>query len=252
MTNEPDLDFNHRPKPPGFTERVNAYVDRALINQRNAESSRQYLGASQLGDPCLRRIQYGYSHTSKDEGSDFSGSLLRIFATGHAYEALAVDWLRAAGFDLRTTNRSGEQFGFETAEGRIKGHIDGVIVAGPEGLNYPALWECKSMKSANWRELVKRGVAVSKPVYYVQMQLYMAYMQLTENPGILTAVNKDNSELWHEQVPFDASVAQKYSDRAVQILKATEAQEWLPRIAADPHYFECKMCPYQKRCWNER
>lgn len=246
-----DLDFNHRPKPPSFTEQINAYVDLALIKQHKAESPRQYLGASQLGDPCLRRLQYSYSHTPKDGCAEFTGGLLRIFATGHAFEELAVTWLRAAGFDLRTTSRTGSQFGFETAEGRIKGHIDGVIVAGPEGLSYPALWECKSMNAKNWRELVKRGVAVSKPGYYVQMQLYMAYMGLTDQPGILTVVNKDNSELWHEQVPFDASVAQKYSDRAVQILKATEAQEWLPRIAADPHYFECKICPYQKRCWDE-
>ena len=40
--------------------------------------------------------------------------------------------LRLAGFDVRTHNRKGEQFGFSAANGRFRGHIDGVIVAGPD------------------------------------------------------------------------------------------------------------------------
>lgn len=35
----------------------------------------------------------------------------------------------------------GEQFGFSVADGRLQGHIDGVIVSGPEGFAYPALWD---------------------------------------------------------------------------------------------------------------
>src|SRR5690242_9419922 len=97
------FDFNHRPKPPSFSDQINAYVDQALINCHTAESPRQYLGASQLGDACLRRIQYGYSHTPKDEGAECTGKHLHILATGHAVEALAVTWLRAAAFDICTT-----------------------------------------------------------------------------------------------------------------------------------------------------
>ena len=57
-----------------------------------------------------------------------------------------VEALRAAGFDLRTHRTDGEQFGFVTANGRIRGHIDGVIVGGPDiGMPWPALFEHKAL-----------------------------------------------------------------------------------------------------------
>ena len=58
--------------------------------------------------------------------------MLRIFDAGHQFEDLSIRWLRAAGFDLRTTGAGRRQFGFSIAGGRIRGHIDGVIVGGPD------------------------------------------------------------------------------------------------------------------------
>ena len=49
---------------------------------------------------------------------------------------------RDAGFDLRTELK-GEQFAFDTADGEVRGHVDGIIVSGPLNLGYPMLWECK-------------------------------------------------------------------------------------------------------------
>ena len=77
----------------------------------------------------------------------------------------------------------------------------------------------------------------------------MAYMQLTEAPALLVALNKDTSELYFEWVAFDGAVAQKYSDRAVQILQASSASELLPRLSQDHNYFECKWCPYHQTCF---
>ena len=44
-------------------------------------------------------------------------------------------------------------------------------------------------------------------------------------------------------------VTQAASDRAVRILRATDAHELLPRIAHDPTHFECRFCPWAERCW---
>ena len=138
----------------------------------------------QPGHACERALQFEFTTTPKDEGQDFSGQSLRIFAIGHALEDLAVAWLRGAGFDLYTRkgNRAdGGQFGFSVAGGRIRGHVDGIIAAGPEGfgLAVPALWECKTMNAKNWRACVKDGVTKSKPVYAAQIALYQAYMEGT-------------------------------------------------------------------------
>lgn len=243
------LDFNHRPKAPPFAERINRLVNAALVDEDRLRPARTYLGGSRLGDPCARRLQYEHLDLPKDDGAGFSGLLLRIFATGHAFEHLAVGWLRKAGFDLRTHDRAGNQFGFSVAGGRIQGHIDGVVVGGPDGFDYPALWECKSANARSWREMAKRGVAVARPIYAAQIALYQAYMGLTEAPALFTVVNKDTSELWHEPVPFAPELAQAASDKAVRILQASAAGEWLPRIAVSPDHVECARCSWKGRCW---
>jgi hypothetical protein len=248
------LDFNHRPK---LAELVNAAIDAGLVADRASIPPRDYLGGSRLGHPCERALQFEFAGAPKDEGGDFDGQALRIFAIGHALEDLAIAWLRGAGFDLYTRRANGEQLGFSVAGGRIRGHVDGILAGGPElpGLAWPALWECKTMNARNWRETVSKGVAVAKPVYAAQIALYQAYMEgtvpgVSANPALFTAINKDTAELHHELVPFDAALAQRMSDRAVRILQATDAGELLPRIAREPEFHECRMCPWSRRCWS--
>jgi len=248
------LDFNSRPS---MAERINALVDAALIAEREATPPRTYLGASRLGHACERALQFEFAGAPKDEGADFGGQTLRIFAIGHELEDLAIRWLRSAGLDLVTQKRDGGQFGFAVAGGRIRGHVDGIVAEAPAalGLRTPALWECKTMNAKNWRETVAKGVTAAKPVYAAQIALYQAYMEATvpgisANPALFTAINKDTAELHHELVPFDADLAQRMSDRGVRILRATDAGELLPRIAANRDFFECRFCPWAKRCWS--
>lgn len=229
---------------------MNARIDAALVAENATRPQRDYLGGSRLGDICSRRLQYEYLKAPRDPDGGFSGKSLRIFALGHVLEDLAIEWLRKAGFDLRTRNRHGEQFGFTAAGGRVQGHADGVIVAGPDGFAAPALWECKSANAKNWREIAKHGVAKAKPVYAAQIALYQAYLGLTETPALFTAINKDTCEIWHELVPFDAALAQSSSDKAVAILRACDAGELLPRHTSDPEHFECRFCAWKARCWS--
>jgi hypothetical protein len=191
------LDFNKRPS---MAERINALVDAALIAEREATPPRDYLGASRLGHACERALQFEFAGAPKDEGQDFSGRSLRIFAIGHELEDLAIRWLRAAGLDLVTQKRDGGQFGFSVAGGRIRGHVDGIVAEVPAalGLRTPALWECKTMNAKNWRETVSKGVTVAKPVYAAQIALYQAYMEATvpgisAAPALFTAINKDTA-----------------------------------------------------------
>jgi len=251
------LDYNHTLS---FAELLNDAVDTALTRENARRPRREYLGGSRVGHACERALQFEFAGAPKDDGADFKGQTLRIFAMGHALEELAIAWLRAAGLDLYTRKghlADGEQFGFSVAGGRIRGHVDGIITAAPSSLKLgvPALWECKTMNAKNWRACVKDGVVISKPVYGAQIALYQAYMDaavpgLASNPALFTAVNKDTAELHHELVPFNAELAQRMSDRAVRILRATETGELLPRLARDSDHFECRMCPYAKRCWS--
>lgn len=247
------LDFNHRPT---LSEQLTHRIDRALQAENQAQTPRSYLGASRLGVPCDRALQYEYLQTPVDEGRCLSGQALRIFAAGHVFEELAIAWLRYAGFELYTETSTGGQFGFSAVDGRLCGHVDGVLAAGPDDVQgqYPALWECKSLNAKSWKDTVKRGVTLSKPVYAAQIALYQAYMEpqipgIASNPALFTAINKDTAELYFEWVPFNGELAQRASDRGVRVLQACDAQELLPRVSKDPTHYECKFCPWQDRCW---
>jgi hypothetical protein len=77
----------------------------------------------------------------------------------------------------------------------------------------------------------------------------MAYMELTENPALFTALNKDTSELYFESVAFDPQTAQDASDRGARIVEASLAGEILPRVSADSSFYLCKWCAWSDRCW---
>lgn len=226
-------------------EIINGHIDAALERSRENEAPREYLGASRIGEECDRKLAYEYM---KVPGRPFTPRTLRIFAAGHLFEDMVADWLRAGGFDLRVKNARGGQFGFEAMGGRIKGHIDGCIVDGPDiGYVYPGGWECKSLNDRSWTDTVKKGVKKSKPVYFSQMQLYMGYLEL---PWFLfSAINKNTSEIYHELVTYDAAVTQALSDRAVDIIRTAEAGVLPPRISNDPNFFKCRFCDHHGPCW---
>ncbi|MDO8607862.1 MAG: hypothetical protein Q7R40_15100 [Phaeospirillum sp.] len=130
--------------------------------------------------------------------------------------------------------------------------------AAPVAMAYPALWENKALGVSSWKDVVKRGVVLSKPIYAAQLALYQAYMDLPA-PALFTALNRDTWEIHCELVPFDAALAQTMSDRAVQVVQASDAQELLPRAAAERISVVCRggktsagwhsPCAWQDRCW---
>ena len=245
-------------RPQGVGAAVNAAIDAALSERSRTQPPRRYVSSSGLGRECLRQIQYDYLAVPKDEGREFEPKTLRIFEAGYRCEDIVASWLRVAGFHLRTHRRDGGQFGFSALGGRFRGHIDGCILAGPAPMAFPALWENKALGAAAWKEVVKKGVVLARPIYAAQIALYQAYMELP-NPALFTALNRDTFELHCELVAFDATLAQSASDRAVAIVSASDAQELLPRAVSDRSSAVCRggwtrgewhgPCAWQDRCW---
>ncbi|MGP6089775.1 hypothetical protein [Antarctobacter jejuensis] len=246
---------------PDITAALGAAIDGALTSRQAGERPRTYVSSSGLGRACLRQIQYDFLAVPKDAGQDFAPRTLRIFEAGHRGEDMVASWLRLAGFDLRTERADGRQFGFTALNGRFKGHIDGCLVGGPVAMDYPALWETKALGASSWKDTVKRGVTASKPVYAAQIALYQAYLDLP-NPALFTALNRDTLEIYAELVPFDAALAQQMSDRAVAVVRASDAREVLPREAIEPTAAVCKggmtaghwhpTCAWAQTCWSAR
>ena len=233
-------------------EAIAEAIDRGIKNTERKRERRKYLGASSIGDECGRKIQYRYLNYTPDANSGFSPRTLRIFEFGHNIEDYVAKWFRDAGFDLRTEDKSGAQFGFSIADGEIRGHIDGVLCGGPVDMGYPALWENKSANDAKFKAFTRMGVAKANPTYATQIALYQAYMELTEHPALFTVVNKNTSEIYYELVEFDHRLAQASSDRAVNILTASKAGDILPRIANSKDFYLCKFCEFRETCWKSK
>jgi hypothetical protein len=217
---------------------VNGAIERAATTM--AVLPRPYLGASIVGDACARRIQFDWWCAPV-----LSVRTREIFARGHYFEARMREQLVTAGFKFALP----EELEFTTANGSLRGHADGVLVAGPlPNLIYPCLWECKALNAKNWRAVERDGLEKTFPKYATQVALYQAYLNIA-NPALFTAVNCDNCEPLHLLVPFNAERAQAASDRAVAIIEATRAGELLPRGYNNPEDWHCRVCPYVGRCW---
>jgi hypothetical protein len=170
-----------------------------------------------------------------------------IFRRGHLFEELTRQHLVRAGFVFA----SEEQLGFSAASGLFRGHVDGIVTAGPAlpGVGYPCVWEHKALGDKGWKSLERDGLDNTYPQYAAQVVIYQAYLGVTDHPAIFTATNSNTMARLHLLHKFDAERAQAWSDRAVLIIEATKAGELLPRLAEDPSDWRCRMCSHKARCW---
>jgi hypothetical protein len=239
-----------RPKPWLETSALLTEVlDRTYKEVKDAEPPRTYLGASMMGRECVREVAYQYHQAAKDVERGFSGRIYRVFDMGHDGEARMAQYLCVGGFDLREKGKDGKQFGYCVADGKMQGHIDGVILSGPDvGCEWPALWENKALNDKGFKDVTAKGIEKSKPVYFAQVQIYMAYLQLER--CFFTCINRDTGEVSAEVIPFDAAKAQAISDRGVRVIGSINPEEF-PRISRDSTDFRCKFCDYHGSCWGK-
>lgn len=207
-----------------------------------------YLGASAIGEECERKLAYSFHQTPKDDGADFQGKTLRIFDMGHDGEERMAEYIRLAGFGLLTHDpETGKQFGMADAGGKFKGHLDGIVLQGPDipGATYPMVWENKALGSKSWADVQKKGLKDSKPTYYAQVQVYMGYKEAAS--CLFTALNRDTGEIYVEIIAFNARDCQTYIDKAVRIVSSHVPEE-LGKAGRGIDDFKCKFCDYKRRC----
>lgn len=246
------MDFNStRAKAQSFSDGISGLLDAEMTRKQSLQPRRQYVGASAIAGPCARAIQFEYAGAPKER--EFSPETLRKFAFGHLSEEWCRFEFKDAGFTLEQKDpKTGVLIAFSQMDGRFRGHPDGVFLGGPvvAGTGYPCLWEHKGVGAKSFASIRREGLKKSKPTYYGQVVIQQAYLDgLADNPAIFTVTNLDSGEQMHLLVPFDAEEAQRLSDRAVSIIKETEAGTLLPRPFAGSDHFVCKMCDFAIRCW---
>lgn len=208
-----------------------------------AEPREQYgvVRASAIGK-CERFLWYRFRWA--DEPEAFEPRILRLFETGQLEEARMIAWLQGAGVAVQAVDpETGDQWEVIALAGHFKGHLDGVAIGVIEAPKTSHLLECKTHNAKSYAQLLRHGVAVSKPEHVAQMQVYMHLKGLTR--ALYLAKNKDTDELHAERVEYDVALATELLAKAERVIRTDRAPA---RIAEDPESFLCRFCSSRPIC----
>ena len=211
-------------------------VEKIIKEKSDDDNQRGYLGMSGIGDPCERKLWYGFHMVSKKE--PHIERTKRIFNTGHIAEGFIYKDLKKIGYDV-----FGAQESCVGVAGHFSGHIDGKVSGVIEAPKTIHLLEMKTMNDKNFKEIVKtQSVQKSKPVHYAQMQCYMHYQNLTR--ALYIAYNKNTSEYYIERVYYDKDFALDIISKATKIIMSEKP----PLKEFAPTWYACKFCDHRGVC----
>ena len=196
---------------------------------------RPHMGVSLLGHHCDRWLWINFRWAVVE---DFEGRILRLFRRGHSEEDTIIKDLRNIGIDIRSSQRRVD-FG-----NHVSGSLDGVIEKGvPEAPKARHVAEFKTHSKKSFDDMVKNGVEKSKPMHFIQMQVYMHGTSI--NRALYLAVCKDDDRIYTERVKYDKKVAEDAIIRGKRIAMSDRMPE---PCSADPSWYQCKFCPAHSFC----
>lgn len=218
----------------------------SLINQYHeslAEPPRPHLGCSQLGHPCDRWLWLSFRWAVQP---DFPGRMLRLFRRGKNEEDVVISDLRAIGIKLVKT--IGQQHNVDFGC-HVSGSLDGIIESGvPEAPKKKHILEIKTHSKKSFDSLERDGVEKSKPIHWVQMQVYMHGTSIDR--ALYVAVCKDDDRLYTERVRYDREIAEAYIRRGQAITLSDRMPDAIQN--GGPSWYICQMCEANKFCWGVR
>jgi hypothetical protein len=230
---------------PAFDDPCLAAADRAL-EAAQEKRFRSYLGMSQIGDECPRKLFYSFRQAMRP---NFDAKTLKRFADGHASEAVAVARLKAVdGIELHDLDSEGEQFGFKDLGDHFSGHMDGVILG---LLQAPKTWHVLEIKaSAAWKDLDKAKAKFGdksalrewNETYYAQAVLYMDYAGLDRHYTIVVSPGgREWTSVRTEANPIHAATLKAKAERII-------FTDTAPDRIGGPDSFACKWCDFYGPC----
>lgn len=208
-------------------------------HEDHQEKPRGHFGLSHAGHPCERWLWLSFRWAVIEK---HPGRILRLFRRGQNEEAQVVSDLTAADLRIRFT---GAQQKRVVASALVSGSMDGLIESGvPEAPKKAHILEVKTMNDKAFKDIQKNGLERSKPVYWIQCQVYM-HLSFPVDRALFIAVNKNTDELYIERVKLDKKTAEYYLERAKRISTAERIPD---PISTEPAWYQCKFCAAWNQC----
>lgn len=241
-------------------------IEQAIEDQVTQGEMRGYLGLSQIGEPCSRKLWYDFRFCSKKE---FPARVVRLFQRGHREEPIIIADLRKAGVKVFTPDECLEM-GYSVVEmkngerqvevvagyGHIKGHGDGLGINIPDApktlhyLEFKTMKEGKSKtskrKPTHFHALREHGVEEAQPQYWAQCQTMMRLLKSTRT--LFIAANKNNDDRHYERIRLDLSMANELLKRGEGIILSEFPLNRLPPTNGRSHNWKCNFCDHKEIC----
>ena len=226
-------------------------IDKALELKQQNESERTYLGASQIGEPCHRKLFYSFRKVCKRQ---ISAKGIRSIEDGFMQEKVMAERLRMVpSIELYTHTEDGQQIGFEMM-GFLRGHIDGMILNPLDGSPTKfEIWEHKSVNLEKFAKLTKLIHENEKTaleswdiIYYNQAILYMKAFD--KDRHFLTVTSPGGRDYQCCRTEYSEKKANLIIEKAKSIIFEDDI---LPsRISEKREFFSCNWCEYQGVCFD--
>lgn len=226
-------------------------VDKALEYKKSLEAPRHYLGMSQIGEPCWRKLFYSFRNASK---RSIQASGARAIEDGFAQEDIMAERLRMLPYiELHTTDPKKEdgQIGYELLLGHFRGHLDGMIKGIKEAPETWHVWENKAVNQTKFNKLQKLKSTDEKKalqewdeIYFAQGIIYMHCSKTTRH--YLTVQSPGGRDHMSCRTNYNKPIAEGLIEKAKVII----FDNWNPpaKLSEKREFFLCKWCESQGIC----
>ena len=202
--------------------------------QQPEESQRQYLGASEIGDPCARKLWLKFHNYIEPE--QFDNRKRRLFFRGHREEPVLETLLESIGFEIIKSCL--DQVGFK--RGFFAGHGDGVYIY--QGKRVAIEYKTHSLKQFD--SLVRGKLRETHSKHYAQAIIYQKEFEC--DYALYVAVCKNDDRIHLDVIEFNEDHYKEYCDKAEFVTMSDKPPE---RIASKATDFRCKFCHAHAVCW---
>jgi hypothetical protein len=219
---------------------------------KSDDKPRHYLGASEIGDKCERKLWYSLNMPELARPMELRGRLAT--GDGHRAEAWMAEQLAKLPFiQIEVTQPDGMQFGFIDMENKFKGHADGFITGLLQAPATRHVWEHKCVNEKKF-ELFKKAKADYGEkgalekwdyLYYAQAVTYMEYFGCTRH--YLTVTTPGCRDFDSARTNEDKVLASALRSKARRIIDYASPPYG---ISTNPNWFECKFCNFREVCHN--